>query len=56
MIPSILIPTLESRREQFAHIFDGLRAQVRAGNLDAEVEIIFLRTTRNIPSASSAIS
>ena len=30
MMPSILISTLKSRREQFAHIFDGLRAQARA--------------------------
>lgn len=46
MMPSILISTLESRREQFAHIFDRLRAQVRAGDLDAEVEIIFLRDNK----------
>jgi hypothetical protein len=46
MMPSILISTLERRREQFAHIFDGLRAQARARNLDAEVEIIFLRDNK----------
>jgi len=46
VILSILIATLESRRDQFAHIFGRLTAQVRAAALTGEIEILSLCDNR----------
>jgi hypothetical protein len=43
MMLSILIPTLESRRDQFAHIFERLTSQVHKADLAGEIEVLSLR-------------
>ena len=40
---SILIPTLESRQQQFEWLYDKLATQVRRHGLEGEVEILSLR-------------
>jgi glycosyltransferase involved in cell wall biosynthesis len=46
MMLSILIATLESRRDQFAHLFERLTAQVRDAEPAGEIEILSLRDNR----------
>lgn len=46
---SILIPTLESRRASFEIIFKQLQDQIKAANLQNQIEIVVYRDDREIP-------
>lgn len=46
---SILIPTLESRRASFEIVFQQLQAQIKAANLQDQIEIVVYRDDREIP-------
>ncbi len=50
MLLSILIPTLENRREQFARIYGKLSDQIRRNGLEEEVEILFDRDGGSLPT------
>ena len=49
MILSVLIPTLDSRREQFDHLYERLAAQVHAANAEGNVEVLYDRDNGEHP-------
>jgi len=48
MILSVLIPTLESRREQFHYLWERLASQIRAEQLQDKVEVLYERDDREL--------
>jgi len=50
MLLSILIPTLESRRRQFAALHETLARQIADGGLEAEVEVLWVRDNGEKPT------
>lgn len=46
MMLSVLIPTLESRREQFQHIWGRMISQIRAAGAERTVEVLYERDNR----------
>jgi len=46
---SVLIPTLESRRQQFQYIWERLASQIRAAGVEHSVEVLYERDDRQQP-------
>ncbi len=46
MMLSVLIPTLQSRREQFQHMLDRPTAQIHVGGMELAVEVFYDRDNR----------
>jgi glycosyltransferase involved in cell wall biosynthesis len=49
---SILIPTLEARRDRFASLHDGLKTQIAQAGLEAEVEILYAMDRGELPTGA----